>query len=293
MIDQLSVFTSEVTRVAREVGTSDKLGGQAQVPGVAGTRKDLTDNVNSMASNLPSLTVPESPGETLTDQPSPADPAAAATALPAANSGPQLRQRAEAAFREQVAQLPADLVAALREATCRADYQQMLALTEPAATHDERLGRRLRQLVKRFDYNTLHELLAAHTPQLMKSDSNLPAHNLSIVDDSPAKLELLIGMLPDRGLRVGPVAGGERALPSAQSDFRHLISHEIRSQRRCRVRRRAWLGGPSQQARSLSEPEEALDWRVGWESNFLPVAVQGRRISYGLPSARRKVGSGD
>jgi HAMP domain-containing protein/CheY-like chemotaxis protein/signal transduction histidine kinase len=52
MIEQLSVFTAEVTRVAREVGTDGKLGGQAQVPGVAGTWKDLTDSVNSMASNL-------------------------------------------------------------------------------------------------------------------------------------------------------------------------------------------------------------------------------------------------
>ena len=52
MIKQLSVFTSEVTRVAREVGTAGKLGGQASVPGVAGTWKDLTENVNSMASNL-------------------------------------------------------------------------------------------------------------------------------------------------------------------------------------------------------------------------------------------------
>ncbi len=52
MIQQLGVFTSEVTRVAREVGTDGKLGGQALVPGVAGTWKDLTDSVNSMASNL-------------------------------------------------------------------------------------------------------------------------------------------------------------------------------------------------------------------------------------------------
>ena len=52
MVDQLSSFGSEVTRVAREVGTEGKLGGQAEVPGVAGTWKDLTDNVNSMASNL-------------------------------------------------------------------------------------------------------------------------------------------------------------------------------------------------------------------------------------------------
>jgi HAMP domain-containing protein/CheY-like chemotaxis protein/signal transduction histidine kinase len=52
MIQQLGVFTAEVTRVAREVGTDGKLGGQAQVPGVAGTWKDLTDSVNSMASNL-------------------------------------------------------------------------------------------------------------------------------------------------------------------------------------------------------------------------------------------------
>ncbi len=52
MVDQLSAFASEVTRVAREVGTEGKLGGQAQVPGVAGTWKDLTDNVNYMASNL-------------------------------------------------------------------------------------------------------------------------------------------------------------------------------------------------------------------------------------------------
>ncbi len=52
MVDQLRAFASEVTRVAREVGTEGKLGGQANVPGVAGTWKDLTDNVNSMASNL-------------------------------------------------------------------------------------------------------------------------------------------------------------------------------------------------------------------------------------------------
>jgi CheY-like chemotaxis protein/signal transduction histidine kinase/HAMP domain-containing protein len=52
MVDQLNSFASEVTRVAREVGTEGKLGGQADVRGVAGTWKDLTDNVNSMASNL-------------------------------------------------------------------------------------------------------------------------------------------------------------------------------------------------------------------------------------------------
>ena len=52
MVDQLNGFASEVSRVAREVGTEGKLGGQAVVPGVAGTWKDLTDNVNSMASNL-------------------------------------------------------------------------------------------------------------------------------------------------------------------------------------------------------------------------------------------------
>ena len=50
MVDQLGSFASEVTRVAREVGTEGKLGGQAQVKGVAGTWKDLTDNVNLMAS---------------------------------------------------------------------------------------------------------------------------------------------------------------------------------------------------------------------------------------------------
>jgi len=52
MVDQLNAFASEVTRVAREVGTEGKLGGQAEVPGVAGTWKDLTDSVNSMAGNL-------------------------------------------------------------------------------------------------------------------------------------------------------------------------------------------------------------------------------------------------
>jgi HAMP domain-containing protein len=52
MVDQLNAFASEVSRVAREVGTEGNLGGQAAVPGVAGTWKDLTDNVNSMASNL-------------------------------------------------------------------------------------------------------------------------------------------------------------------------------------------------------------------------------------------------
>ncbi len=54
MVDQLSSFAAEVTRVAREVGTEGKLGGQALVPGVSGTWGDLTDNVNSMASNLTS-----------------------------------------------------------------------------------------------------------------------------------------------------------------------------------------------------------------------------------------------
>ncbi|MGH7461937.1 MAG: HAMP domain-containing protein, partial [Longimicrobiales bacterium] len=54
MVDQLSSFASEVTRVAREVGTEGRLGGQASVPGVAGTWKDLTDNVNAMAGNLTS-----------------------------------------------------------------------------------------------------------------------------------------------------------------------------------------------------------------------------------------------
>src|SRR2546421_10995612 len=52
MVDQLSTFASEVTRVAREVGTEGRLGGQADVKGVAGTWKDLTDSVNSMAANL-------------------------------------------------------------------------------------------------------------------------------------------------------------------------------------------------------------------------------------------------
>src|SRR5436309_2130851 len=52
MVDQLNAFAAEVTRVAREVGTEGKLGGQAAVPGVAGTWKDLTDSVNAMASNL-------------------------------------------------------------------------------------------------------------------------------------------------------------------------------------------------------------------------------------------------
>src|SRR5207302_336021 len=52
MVEQLNAFASEVTRVAREVGTDGKLGGQAQVTGVAGTWKDLTDSVNSMAGNL-------------------------------------------------------------------------------------------------------------------------------------------------------------------------------------------------------------------------------------------------
>src|SRR6476620_10938063 len=52
MVDQLGSFASEVTRVAREVGTEGKLAGQAEVKGVSGTWKDLTDNVNSMANNL-------------------------------------------------------------------------------------------------------------------------------------------------------------------------------------------------------------------------------------------------
>src|SRR5437763_3335011 len=52
MVDQLNALAGEVTRVAREVGTEGRLGGQAQVPGVAGTWKDLTDSVNSMASYL-------------------------------------------------------------------------------------------------------------------------------------------------------------------------------------------------------------------------------------------------
>src|SRR5205814_1823926 len=52
MVDQLNSFASEVTRMAREVGTEGKLGGQANVPGAAGTWRDLTDNVNGLAANL-------------------------------------------------------------------------------------------------------------------------------------------------------------------------------------------------------------------------------------------------
>src|SRR3989440_7795189 len=52
MVDQLNAFAPEVTRVAREVGTEGRLGGQAHVPGASGTWRDLTDNVNSMAGNL-------------------------------------------------------------------------------------------------------------------------------------------------------------------------------------------------------------------------------------------------
>jgi hypothetical protein len=52
MVDQLNTFASEVTRVAREVGTEGKLGGQAQVKGVSGIWEDLTTNVNTMAANL-------------------------------------------------------------------------------------------------------------------------------------------------------------------------------------------------------------------------------------------------
>src|SRR5204863_8386921 len=52
MVDQLRSFASEVTRVAKDVGTEGKLGAQAQVPGVAGARKDLTDNVNALAGYL-------------------------------------------------------------------------------------------------------------------------------------------------------------------------------------------------------------------------------------------------
>src|SRR5439155_11380005 len=52
MVDQLSSFADEVTRVAREVGTDGRLGGQAYVKGVTGTWKDLTDNVNQLAANL-------------------------------------------------------------------------------------------------------------------------------------------------------------------------------------------------------------------------------------------------
>src|SRR2546426_7138704 len=52
MVDQLNAFAGEVSRVAKEVGTEGKLGGQAQVTGVGGVWKDLTENVNSMAANL-------------------------------------------------------------------------------------------------------------------------------------------------------------------------------------------------------------------------------------------------
>src|SRR5439155_6658928 len=54
MVDQLSAFSGEVTRVAREVGSEGKLGGQAEVPGVSGAWKALTDNVNQLAGNLTS-----------------------------------------------------------------------------------------------------------------------------------------------------------------------------------------------------------------------------------------------
>jgi CheY-like chemotaxis protein len=87
-------------------------------------------------------------------------------ALPEAAATVHAEAATERPSAGEMRRLPADLLAALREATCRADYQQMLTLVEQAATHDERLGRLLRQLVKRFDHDTLLELLAAHTPNL-------------------------------------------------------------------------------------------------------------------------------
>ena len=61
MVDQLGSFASEVTRVAREVGTEGKLGGQAKVKGVAGTWKDLTDNVNSWPATSPARSATSPP----------------------------------------------------------------------------------------------------------------------------------------------------------------------------------------------------------------------------------------
>ena len=61
----------------------------------------------------------------------------------------------------------------------------------------------------------------------MKTDSSLAAPNLLIVDDSPANLELLVGMLQDRGFRVRPVASGERALQAAQSELPDLVLLDI------------------------------------------------------------------
>ena len=60
----------------------------------------------------------------------------------------------------EIGQLPAELVNQLREATSRADYDQMLALVEQMAVHNETISRQLRQLVERFDYNTLQKVLA-------------------------------------------------------------------------------------------------------------------------------------
>ena len=62
MVDQLSLFADEVTRVAGEVGTEGNLGGQARVRGVSGTWKDLTNNVNVMASNLTAAGALDRPG---------------------------------------------------------------------------------------------------------------------------------------------------------------------------------------------------------------------------------------
>ena len=60
---------------------------------------------------------------------------------------------------EEVRRLPAELRDALREATCRAEYEQMLALANQAASHDPRLGHQLRHLIGKFDYSTLQRLL--------------------------------------------------------------------------------------------------------------------------------------
>ena len=60
---------------------------------------------------------------------------------------------------EEVRRLPAELRDALREATCRAEYEQMLALANQAASHDSRLGHQLRHLIEKFDYSTLQRLL--------------------------------------------------------------------------------------------------------------------------------------
>ena len=120
---------------------------------------------------------------------------------------------------ESLADWPQDVIDPMREAVITADLDQLLTMIDEVELRDPRIAQGLRRLAEGFQYQKLLDLLSAEVPlnpEQPKSDAEQPA-SILIVDDTPANLQVLAGMLKDRGYKVRPVPSGKLALLAART----------------------------------------------------------------------------